>query len=422
MTTRSALRRSGDSAIVLPEGTELRMTSSARVGALVLSAVLVSSCDCGSPPPVGNGDAGRDAADDLGTVPEDGATRDLGAVVTDGAAFDLATPTDASAVDAGVPGPPPDLGPDVVTMRIFVPNARGELVDTVFAAPTTPGPHAAVLVAHGSGGLFRMPGATDTGTCSDRMESQFERWATRLVGLGFVVAMPDSFGSRGFCDFNSDPRMALAYPPITADLDGKTRRLVDRIYDADAVLRVLAARSDVRADRIGLLGFSNGASTVALYLHRRLPAAWDEFAASTDGIALGVSLPPLPAATVPVVTGVAYYPGCGFDGLLPFSTNLSNLDAFYYPASPLQILHASLDPLVDHCSITQTGTREFQADTYSQQRSVPDQYAITIYDGASHGFDSADCEIVDAGTDPDLAACREALPVTLGLLTPLLAP
>ena len=41
---------------------------------------------------------------------------------------------------------------------------------------------------------------------------------------------------------------------------------------AAARARELAARTDVRADRIGLLGFSNGGSTVALYLHHRLPA------------------------------------------------------------------------------------------------------------------------------------------------------
>ena len=309
-----------------------------------------------------------------------------------------------------------------MTSRFYVPNARGELIDTVLVAPTTAGPHPAVLVAHGSGGLFRMPEASDTGTCSDRMESQFERWATRLGRLGFIVVLADSFGSRGYCDFNDDPRKDDAYPPLSADDDGKTRRLIDRIYDTTSVLEVLASRSDVRADRIGLLGFSNGASTVMLYLHHRLPAAFDEFRATSDAQALGVSLPPLPITVVPIEVGVAYYPGCGFDGLVRMSTDIENVAQFYYPRASLRVNHAELDPLLDHCSASITGTREIQADAYAAENGLPDQYDVAIYNGADHGFDSADCESMTTSTDPDVVACAEALSVTLARLMPMLRP
>jgi dienelactone hydrolase len=265
-----------------------------------------------------------------------------------------------------------------------------------------------------------MPEAGDPGPCSPRLESQFERWAVRLVELGFVVLMPDSFGSRGFCDYNDDPRQADAYPPIAGDEDGKTRRLLARIYDADAATRLLAARADVDAGTIATLGFSNGASTVALYAHHRLSEALLAFAASADGQALSVAIPGLPGPAPPLRQAIAYYPGCGFDGVLRFSTDLANVEEFFYPAPPLQVLHASEDPLLDHCSITQTGTRELQADAYASDQLAPDHYAITIYEGADHGFDAADCEAPTAPTDPDTLACGAALEITLGLLTPLL--
>ncbi len=69
-----------------------------------------------------------------------------------------------------------------------------------------------------------------------------------------------------------------------------------------------------------------------------------------------------------------------------------------------------------------TGTREIQADGYANATSVPDQYDVTIYNSADHGFDAANCESSTPGADPDLDACRQALPVAIGLLTPLTAP
>jgi len=398
------------------------MKRSPCVALAAAAAVLLAGCDCGSQR-VADADAEADSgAADAGS--RDATTLDSGTV--DAASREAGNRDsairDSGTLDAGSPGPAPDLGDGVVTSRFYVANARGELIDTVLVAPTTAGPHPAVLVAHGSGGLFRMPAASDTGTCSNRMESQFERWATRLAGLGFVIVLADSFGPRGYCDFNDDPRKDDAYPPLSVDADGKTRRLIDRIYDTVAVLEVLASRSDVRADRIGLLGFSNGASTVMLYLHHRLSAAFDEFRATSDAQALGVSLPPLPTTVVPVEVGVAYYPGCGFDGLLRFSTDISNLTQFYYPSAPLRVNHAELDPLLSHCSVTTTGTREIQADTYAVENSLPDHYDVAIYNGASHGFDSADCEGMTTSTDPDVVACAEALAATLARFMPLLEP
>lgn len=315
--------------------------------------------------------------------------------------------------------PPPPAIAGAQTTLVELANARGEPLFAVLAEPTAPGPHPAVVVFHGSGGLFRLPAPTDPGTCSPELESQFARWAERLVGLGFTVMLPDSFTPRGYCDEHDDPRRDQAFPPIDADPDGKTRRLIARIYDADTALRSLVAMPNVRADAVALLGFSNGASTTAVYTHHRLSDALAELAADPDGQALGVEFPPLPGPIPPLRAAIAYYPGCGFDGVLPFTTDPSNLERFFYPATPLRIEHAALDPLLDHCSITQTGTRERQADGYATALRVDDRYDIAIHAGADHGFDQADCESAGDGASADALACRDALATTLDLLEPL---
>jgi dienelactone hydrolase len=318
---------------------------------------------------------------------------------------------------AGWPAPPVLAGAQASIVDLD--NVRGESVFAVLAEPTAPGPHPAVIVLHGSGGLYRLPAAGDRGTCSPELESQFVRWAERLVALGFVVMLPDSFTPRGFCDDNEDPRRAAAFPAIPADADGKTRRLLARIYDADAALAALARHANVRADAIALLGFSNGASTAALYTHHRLSDALVEFSGDADGQALGVDIPALPGAAPAVRTAIAYYPGCGFDGILPFSTDASDVGAFFYPAAPLRIEHGELDALVNHCSITRTGTRERQADAFATAMARPDHYDITIHAGAKHGFDAADCERQVGSADPDIIACRAAVVTTLERLAPL---
>lgn len=337
---------------------------------------------------------------------------------TVGTSTDAKPATDATSSDLTLPLPP-NLSVPARTSVVPLTNVRGEPLFAIQVEPETAGPHPAVIVFHGSGGLYRLPAAGDTGTCSPDLESQFVRWAERLVSLGFVVLMPDSFTPRGFCDDNDDPRREQAFPPISADADGKTRRLLARIYDADSAARYLVTLPNVNAGAVALIGFSNGASTSAVYTHHRLSDALGEFAADSDGVALGVAIPPLPGPVPALRQSIAYYPGCGFDGILPFSTASSNVAQFFYPSAPLTIEHASLDGLVDHCSITQTGTREQQADDYASMMGVPDHYAIVVHAGADHGFDAAGCETAPDGAAPDTIACRDSLIDTLALLEPL---
>jgi dienelactone hydrolase len=192
-----------------------------------------------------------------------------------------------------------------------------------------------------------------------------------------------------------------------------------RASTTDAALRLLAARDEVLDDAIALLGFSNGASTAALYVHHRLSDALVELADDPEWQSLDVAIPALPGPVPVLRRSIAYYPGCGFNGVLPFSVDPADVDAFYYPSVPLRVLHASEDSILDHCSVLGTGTREIQAREFAESNELPDHYDITVYEGADHGFDAAGCELPEAGSDPDTVACRDALAVTLELLEPL---
>jgi dienelactone hydrolase len=106
--------------------------------------------------------------------------------------------------------------------------------------PDGDGPFPAVVALHTCGGLMHRPAT----------QSQlYSEWAKLLVAKGFVVLFPDSFGSRGV-------------GPQCREQHRKIRASRERVADANAARRWLQAQSYVRADRISLLGWSNGGSTV----------------------------------------------------------------------------------------------------------------------------------------------------------------
>jgi len=115
------------------------------------------------------------------------------------------------------------------------PDSGGGLVDMRVVRPDGPGPFPAVVWLHSCAGLVR--GARHA-----------EDWTRRLRGLGYVVAIPDSFSARGFP--NGVCGYGMRVPPRT------------RADDAYAALRHLEERPDVVAERIGVIGHSHGGWTV----------------------------------------------------------------------------------------------------------------------------------------------------------------
>lgn len=106
--------------------------------------------------------------------------------------------------------------------------------------PEGAGPFPAVIAMHDCSGLTNAAGA---------VASKYREWAQLLVRDGFVVLFPESYTSRGI-----GSQCTVRNRPIRPERE--------RVADANASRRWLGQQPDVRADRISLLGWSNGGSSV----------------------------------------------------------------------------------------------------------------------------------------------------------------
>ncbi len=119
---------------------------------------------------------------------------------------------------------------------------------------------------HGCGGLFDRSG--------DRLNGRHRDWSDRLLAAGYVVFFPDSFGSRGLTSICTDAERSI------------TPR--DRVADVRGAFVWLASQPYIDFQRIALLGWSNGGSTV---LRSMAPDA-------------------RPPGNADFRTAIAFYPGC----------------------------------------------------------------------------------------------------------------
>jgi dienelactone hydrolase len=104
--------------------------------------------------------------------------------------------------------------------------------------PKTPGPHPAVIVAHGCSGI----------TAGQR------GWAHRIADWGYATLLLDSLATRGLS---------------SVCLDASLLTGAARAPDIAAAARWLRARPDIDADRIGMIGFSHGGWTGVWTAHPR---------------------------------------------------------------------------------------------------------------------------------------------------------
>lgn len=209
--------------------------------------------------------------------------------------------------------------------RVRIPAEGGVALAAVLYHPAGPGPFPAVVALHGCGGLFDRQG---------NPSARHADWGQRLAAQGFIVLMPDSFGSRGLG----------SQCGVT---DRQVRASKERVADAHAARRWLQARPDVKAQAVSLLGWSNGGSTVL--------SAMRADRAEADG------QPDFAGA-------VAFYPGC----------RAAYESASYRLRRPLLILMGSDDDW------TPLGPCEGLV-TAARARGEPAD--IVVYPGAVHDFD-----------------------------------
>lgn len=214
--------------------------------------------------------------------------------------------------------------------RVRIPSEEGQL-DGVLYRPAGPGPFPAVVALHGCGGLWRENG---------KLSLRHSDWGERLAEAGYIVLMPDSYGSRG-----------LGSQCGVKELTVRPGR--ERVADAMAARRWLQTRGDVQKDAVALLGWSGGGSTIltAVRSDRR------------------------PADMLPDFTrAIAFYPGCrtqsesdSFRARLPVLMLMGDADDWTPPA-PCDFLARAA-------------------------RSRGENVELVLYPGALHDFDHPRLEV-----------------------------
>jgi len=229
----------------------------------------------------------------------------------------------------------PRQAPTVVTtstVSFASADGRTRLTGYLFR-PAGAGPFPAIVLMHGRAGLYSsLPGST---VSLESLSVRHRYWARFWANAGYVALLVDGFAPRGYPTGFGRGTYGARPPEVSEQ--------TVRPLDADGAAAFLQARGDVIADRIGLLGWSNGAMAALARITRPAPPAG------------------------PFRAAIALYPGCA----VPEREGAR-------PTVPLLLLIAGDD------------------DEVSPQRCVRWAGAIApttpgfvwhLYEGAAHNFD-----------------------------------
>lgn len=211
-------------------------------------------------------------------------------------------------------------------VRFYSTDPARTLIGGRYYKPTS-GPRPGVVMLHGCSGMR---------TTSGKLKRRPRFWAEWLVSQGYAVLVADSFTPRGLSSI-----CEIKDRPLTPD--------TERPFDAYGALKFLQAQPEVQADRIALMGWSNGAMTLLWTIRtgaRQRPA----------GLAHGFR------------AAVAFYPGCIKLKRRAFTTDVPTLLQLgladdWTPAGPCLKMVAE-----------------------ARTRGTP--ITADAYDGAHHGFDN----------------------------------
>jgi dienelactone hydrolase len=200
----------------------------------------------------------------------------------------------------------------------------------------------AVVMMHGRAGPYssRANGVYDATTLSKRHQAWGRIWAD----AGYLAVMVDGFGPRGYPE--GFPRFSYAARPE------EVNEVTVRPLDAYGALAYLRSRTDVAPERIGLIGWSNGGSAGLVTLSVD-PPGMDH-----------------PNPRTGFRAALIFYPACALKGQFE--------PEGYLPYAPVHVFHGTAD---------QETSASRCATLVERSRNLGGEIAVTLYPGATHGFD-----------------------------------
>jgi dienelactone hydrolase len=231
--------------------------------------------------------------------------------------------------------------------------------------PQGTGPYPVIIVLHGCGGLLD--------ATTKKIETHFLSWIDFGKNNKVVMIFPDSYNPRGFSSFCN---MA---PPDDAVCSPAYERTKD-VFD---VMLWLKNQPYVDINRIGILGFSQGAET-ALSCIADPAKLIGQRIVSNNGVSYNVPNLVEKPAGITIKAAVTYYPGTVYYGYYKNQ---------YDPTASVLIQAASLDPLY---SGGQTQAFVDNAIKNGANSTNSNTIQLVVYSGASHSFDGA-----SSGADGD---------------------
>lgn len=253
--------------------------------------------------------------------------------------------------------------------EVFFPSMDGvtQIRGYIWRPTTGAGPFPAVVMMHGCAGAFSktsggqpLSATTIEANRTNYINSQFRDWGVWLRDRGYVAILVDSFGPRGetlgVCDIPWEDRTGTA-------LDEVRRRPLDA-FGGLKYLRDNAATLKVDTSRVGLVGWSNGASAILSTIAETGPGVWH-----ANGVAA------VPGLRDGFKVAAVYYPGCGLAG---------QYTGTYRPTVPLQMFVGMRDTTTPPAPCF---TLQATAAQLAAAANEPTGFDLKAYADAGHSFD-----------------------------------
>lgn len=289
-----------------------------------------------------------------------------------------ATANSTGTSGTGVNNGTPATQPEILETVYFTNPTGGNDLKAILFIPSSTNAVPAVVVQHGSGGLW-----SSTDQSNTILANQFKIWIDSFRVHHIAALFVDSYTPRGVKNF---PNTA---PPENLFLAAE----FIRPRDAYAGLNYLRTLPRIKGDRVALLGFSHGGTSVLSTMVNAEAVSKPVWSVANNGITYtdGVLSPAVRPATGGFVAAASYYPGAAMYNYYGRPGTPSN--GKYIPYAPILLHAAANDPLYTTKYTNSDNNTSISAYEglilKAQQSTLSAAMTLHVYNNADHSFDGA---------------------------------